>query len=89
MVIIFRKVLGFDMMKFFKETFLKITPALLIVMAFGICLEQFNPMNGGALRFVVNGALFLVLFVVLMVLFVMNKEEKNLVFGKFKKLIKR
>lgn len=89
MVIIFRKVLGFDMMKFFKETFLKITPALLIVMAFGICLEQFNPMNGGALRFVVNGALFLVLFVILMVLFVMNKEEKNLVFGKFEKLIKR
>lgn len=89
MIIIFIKVLKFDMWKFFKETFLKITPPLLLVMLFGILLEQYNPMGAGSLRFLINGTSFLALFVMVMVLFVMNKEEKNLVFGKIKKLFKR
>ena len=82
------KVLHLDMMQMLKKCYLKITPYLLVMMVFGILLEKFNPMPHGALRFLVNGCVFVVCFVVIM-LFCMNDYEKNLFFGKIKKLIKR
>lgn len=82
------KVLHLDMMKMLTKCYLKITPFLIIALVIGLLLENFNPMPHGYLRFIVNGVIFVVLFMVLMV-FCMNDYEKNLVFGKLKKLINK
>lgn len=82
------KVLHLDMMQMLKKCYLKITPYLLIALVFGLTLEKFNPMPHGAIRFVVNGFVFVAGFVILL-LFCLNDYEKNLFFGKIKKLIKR
>ena len=87
-VIIFKKVLHLDMKTFIKETYVKITPALLVVLGFGLCLENFNPMDSGFLRFVINGGVFVIAFAVVM-LFVMNKSEKDMIFGTVNKVLRK
>ncbi len=82
------KVLHLDMMQMLKRCYLKITPFLLVALAIGLTLENFNPLPQGVLRFLVNGLLFVVAFAVLMC-FCLNTYEKNLFFGKIKKLLKR
>jgi O-antigen/teichoic acid export membrane protein len=89
MVIIYIKVLRLNMWKFFKETFFKITPFLLVVMGVGLALEYYNPMHQGLLRFIINGGIFVVVFAVIMILFVLNQYEKNLFWGIFKKTLNR
>jgi O-antigen/teichoic acid export membrane protein len=89
LVIAHYKVLHLNMKRFFKESYLKITPFLLLSMGIGLCLEHFNPMSSGLLRFVINGGAFVVIFAVIMVLFVMNKSEKNLIFGTMKKVLRK
>ena len=88
-VIIFKKVLKLDMLKFIKATYVKITPFLLVSMGVGLCLEHFNPMNSGFLRFVINGGVFVAVFGAIMVLFVMNQSEKDLIFGTIKKVLRK
>lgn len=73
------KVLHLNMKRFFKESYLKITPHLLIMLGIGLCLEYFNPMNAGLLRFIINGVAFVTVFGVSMMLFCMNSYEKQLV----------
>ncbi len=82
------KVLHLDMMQMLKKCYLKITPFLLIALAIGLALEKFNPLPQGVFRFLINGVLFVMAFAVLMC-FCLNGYEKNLFFGKLKKLFKR
>ncbi len=82
------KVLHLDMAQMFKKCYLKITPYLLIALAIGLALEEFNPLPHGVVRFLVNGLAFVLAFAVLMH-FCLNEYEKTLFFGKFKKLLKR
>lgn len=89
MVIIYVKVLHLKMWEFFKATYLKITPWLSVNLMVGLLLENFNPMNTGILRFVVNGVVFVVFFGITMLLFCMNNYEKELFLGIFKKIIKK
>ena len=89
MAIMYKVVLKFDMWLFFKETFLKITPFLLIAMGVGLGLEHFNPMAHGFLRFALNGGVFVATFAVLMLLFGLNQYEKNLFFGILKKFVRK
>ncbi len=86
MVVIHVKVLHLKMWTFFKETFLKITPWILVSLAVGLALENFNPMSHGFLRFGLNAIIFMVFFAVIMLVFCMNSYEKNLVFGTIKKI---
>lgn len=89
MVVIHVKVLHLKMWKFFKATYFKITPWLLLSLGVGLALENFNPMGAGILRFVLNGVVFVGFFGVVMLMFFMNDYEKNLLFGTFKKIIKK
>lgn len=82
------KVLHIDMMQLLKKCYLKITPCLLVALIFGLSLERFNPMPHGYVRFLVNGIVFIVGFVFLLS-FCLNDYEKNLFFGKIKKVLKR
>lgn len=90
LLIIYKKVLHIDMKTFCKETFLKISPYLILSIALGYLAERYNPVAPGVIRFVINGLIVFSVFAVLMLLFFMNKYEKNLIFGilkKFKTLI--
>lgn len=89
MVVIHVKVLHLNMWKFFKATYLKIAPWLLICLGIGLALENFNPMSAGLLRFAVNGIVFVGFFGIIMLLFCMNNYEKSLFFGTFKKILKK
>ena len=86
---IHQKVLHLDMKTFFKNTFLKITPFLLLMMGIGLGLEYFNPMASGFLRFAVNGVVFVGIFGLLLYKFVINEYEKNLFLGVFKKVLRK
>lgn len=88
MAIIYHKVLGFDMPLFIKETFLKFMPYFLIAMCVGLALEYFNPLSHGYLRFIINAFIFVAVFLIL-TLFKLNEYEKNLFFGKIKKLFSK
>ena len=89
MVVIHVKVLHLKMWKFFKATYLKVTPWLALSLVVGLLLENFNPMGGGFLRFAVNGVVFVGFFGITMLLFCMNDYEKNLFLGTFKKFVKK
>lgn len=89
MVVIHVKVLHLKMWKFFKATYLKITPWLVLSLGAGLLLENFNPMSGGFLRFAVNGVIFVGFFGIVMFLFCMNDYEKNLIFGTIKKMLRK
>ena len=83
-----KKVLKLDTLTFFKETFGKIIPYLLITLVVGFVLDKFNPLTNSFVRFFVNGALVFGTFLGLMIKFGMNAYEKNLiksVFSKYKK----
>ena len=77
------------MKTFFKNTFLKITPFLLVMLGIGLGLEYFNPMTSEFLRFMVNGAIFVSVFTVVLYKFVINDYEKNLFFGILKKFVRK
>lgn len=79
MGVIFQTKLGFDMMLFLKETFLKITPYLLIVMFIGKIFDLVNPVSNTIIRFIINGGVVICLFSLLMYKFVMNDYEKNMI----------
>ena len=77
------------MWQFFKATYFKITPWLLLSLGVGLAFENFNPISAGFLRFVVNGVAFVGFFGIVMLLFCMNDYEKNLFLGTLKKIIKK
>lgn len=82
------KVLHLDMMQMLKRCYLKITPYLIVALGFGLLLENFNPMPHSALRFLINGIVFVGGFLILLI-FCLNDYEKNLFFGVLKKLKRR
>lgn len=89
MVVIHVKVLHLKMWEFFKATYFKITPWLLVSLITGFLLENFNPIGAGFLRFAVNGIVFVGFFGITMFLFCMNSYEKNLFLGIFKKVYRK
>lgn len=88
MAIINHKVLKINMFKFVKETFIKLMPPMLLAMLIGLALEHFNPLAHGVLRFSINSLVFVTAFIAF-VMFKLNDYEKNLFFGKLKKLVKK
>lgn len=79
MTVIYKKVLKLDMIKFFKATFLKISPYLLITLAVGLLCEYFNPISNAFLRFGINGIVLVGVFFALMMLKGFNEYERNMV----------
>ncbi len=86
MIAVYQKKMDLDMIKFFKDVFLSMSPYLIITFLVGFAMEQFNPLSHGLLRFAVNGTVLVGCFGVLMLLKGFNKYERNLVLGIFKKV---
>ena len=89
MTFIYQKTLKLDMVRFFKETFLKITPYLILTFAVGFAMEQFNPLPHGLLRFAINGAALVGCFGISMLVKGFNQYERSLISGVFKKLLRK
>ncbi len=86
MIVVYQKKMDLDMVKFFKDVFLSMSPYLIITFLVGFALEQFNLLSHGLLRFLVNGAVLVGCFGVLMLIKGFNQYERNLVLGIFKKV---
>lgn len=89
MSIIYQKKLGLDMVYFCKQTFLKLSPYLLLALGVGLLCEYFNPIQNSYLRFGVNGVVLVVFFFGIMWLFGFNAYEKNLLLGTVKKVLRK
>jgi O-antigen/teichoic acid export membrane protein len=86
MAIIYHRVLHINIIKFAKESFLKITPFLLITALIGFAVQTFNPITSVYLSFAVNALVIVATFLLLMALFGFTQGEKQLFFGIFKKI---
>lgn len=89
MAIIYKKKLGLDMARFGKETFVKLSPGLLLTLAAGLLCEYFNPMQNRFLRFGVNGVVLVAFFLMFMWFFGFNAYEKSLFTGTVKKVLQK
>ena len=76
MSVIYQKKLELDMLHFCKETFLKLSPYLLLSLGVGLLCEHFNPIQNSYLRFGVNGVILVAFFFGVMWLFGFNTYEK-------------
>lgn len=89
MIIVYQKQMNLNMVKFIKDVFLSMSPYLVLTFVIGFAMEQFNPLSHGFLRFTINGAVLVGCFGGLMLLKGFNQYERNLVFGLFKKLLRK
>lgn len=89
MAVIYKRVLKLNMGKFFKESFLKLSPWFAVTLAAGLLLEYFNPMAHTIWRFGVNGVIMVGLYGVLLYCFGWNDYEKQLFFGTAKKILQK
>ena len=88
MIVIYHRVLQLNMLHFFKEVYLKLTPQLLITLAIGLLCNRLNPISNVYLRFVSNGCVLVGTYFIMMWFCGFNAYEKGM-FGallrKFKK----
>ena len=89
MTVIYKKKLGLDMVRFGKETFVKLSPGLLLTLTVGLFCEYLNPMQNRFLRFGVNGVVLVAFFLLFMWLFGFNSYEKSLLTGTVKKVLQK
>lgn len=85
---VYHKVLKLDMLAFVKQTFLKLSPQLLVALLVGIACEIFNPITNVYLRFGINGVILVGVYFVLMWLTGFNAYEKQLLLVFLKKVRK-
>lgn len=86
---IYHRVLKLDMGLFIKKVFLKLSPQLLLTLGVGIVCELFNPIENAYLRFSVNGMALVAFYFVVMWFFGFNANEKDLLLGTAKKVLKK
>lgn len=85
MIVIYHRVLRLNMLHFFKEVYLKLTPQLLITLAIGLLCSHFNPISNVYLRFVSNGCILVGAYFIMMWFCGFNAYEK----GMFKALARK
>lgn len=85
---VYHKVLKLDMLAFVKQTFLKLSPQLLVALLVGIACEIFNPVTNVYLRFGINGVILVGVYFALMWLTGFNAYEKQLLLSFLKKVRK-
>ena len=86
--VVFHKKLGINMFTFYKMTFRKIVfPVVLIVMLF-VTFDYFTYPDINIYTFAINSAVLSVAFFVLMFIFYLNQNEKEMVWGIIRKIKK-
>lgn len=85
MIVIYHRVLQLNMLRFFKEVYLKLTPQLLITLAVGLLCSRFNPISNVYLRFASNGCVLVGTYFIMMWFCGFNAYEK----GMFRALLRK
>ena len=83
------KVLKIDMLSFFKQVYLKLLPHLILASALGFVCQRFNPVPNSYISFIVNGAVFVIFYFIIMWVHGFNAYEKDLALGTVKKLVRK
>ncbi len=83
------KVLKIDMLSFFKQVYLKLLPHLILASALGFVCQRFNPVSNGYISFIINGAVFVIFYFIIMWVHGFNAYEKDLALGTVKKLVRK
>ena len=83
--IIYYKSLHIDILKFFKESFLRMAFPLILTFVVGFLVQRYVLMVGWT-GFIVKGIGLSVLYCVIMLLVAMNADERRLILAPFKKL---
>ncbi|MBQ2890173.1 MAG: oligosaccharide flippase family protein [Clostridia bacterium] len=78
MVTIYHKVLKLDIRKFFKETYLKLVPQLVLAMIIGGLFSRINPITNPYFKFMLDGAVLVGSYFVIMWIKGFNAYEKAL-----------
>ena len=89
MVITHVKVLKIDMLSFFRQVYVKLLPHLILASVLGFVCQKFNPISNSYISFVVNGAVFVGFYFIIMWLHGFNAYEKELVLGTAKKITRK
>ena len=88
MDLIFYKELKINVFVFFRDSFLRIIPAIAIATISTFLLIGFIP-YGGWLGFVLKAVVCVVIYAACIYLMPMNKEEKALLLSPLKKIVKK
>lgn len=85
MTVLYQKTLHLDMWSFFKETFMKLVPQLILTLAVGMVFSHFNPISNVYLKFAVDGFVLVGFYFIMMWFCGFNAYEK----GIFKALLRK
>ena len=85
MTVLYQKTLHLDMWSFFKETFMKLVPQLILTLAVGMVFSHFNPISNVYLKFAVDGFVLVGFYFIMMWFCGFNAYEKGL----FKALLRK
>lgn len=88
MDLIFYKTLRIDVISFFKESYLKIMPSLMLVVIVCLSINHYLAFSGW-IGFIVKTGICTICYVLMVWFFAMNKEEKELVLVPIKKILNR
>lgn len=88
MDVIYYKNMKIDIPKFFKESYLKMSPPIVASLLVGFLLEKFNPITG-AWGFLINGCALVMVYCLMMWFVSFNSYEKDLLIGTAKKILKK
>ena len=85
MTVLYQRTLHLDMWRFFKETFMKLVPQLVLTLAVGMVFSHFNPISNVYLKFAVDGFVLVGFYFIMMWFCGFNAYEKGL----FKALLRK
>lgn len=83
--IYYHKVIHINMFTYYKKTYAGILPATLLCLPIGYVIGRFNPLHGW-IGFLLEVAVYALIFVVMMLVLGLNKSEKALVYKVLAKL---
>lgn len=89
MTVLYQRTLHLDMWRFFKETFMKLVPQLVLTLAVGMVFSHFNPISNVYLKFAVDGLVLVGFYFALMWLCGFNFYEKSLIRSVMGKLLRK
>lgn len=86
MILIYEKNMKLNMKKFFKETYLKLMPQLILSCVIGWLAVRYNPVSNVYLNFIINGIVLVGTYLLIMILCGFNDYEKSLFMSVVQKL---
>lgn len=82
---IFKKEIGISIVKYYKGQFKGILPCLLLTAILGFLFTKFVPLGEGWIAFFIRCAFAVSIYAVTMLIFGLNKDEKQMIFKRLKK----